>query len=75
MTNQPPPKTAKKLQSLAQMAADLRQGQHFEITRLTALKSLCSAPETAATFALHLAKLTLKKMALPFLGADSFAWC
>ncbi len=44
------------------MAADLRQGKHFEITRLTVLKSLCSDPETAAKFALHLAKLALKKM-------------
>ena len=62
MTNQPPPKTTKKLQALAQMAADLRQGKHFDITRLTLLKSLCSDSEAAAEFALHLAKLTLKKM-------------
>ncbi|MDY0169356.1 MAG: hypothetical protein RBS80_22625 [Thermoguttaceae bacterium] len=62
MTNQPPPKTTKKLQALAQMAADLRQGKHFEITRLTVLKSLCSDSEAAVEFALHLAKLTLKKM-------------
>jgi len=62
MTNDVPIKTTKKIQALAQMAADLRQGKHFEITRLTVLKSLCSDPETAAKFALHLAKLTLKKM-------------
>ncbi len=62
MKNDVPPKTTKKLQSLAQMAADLRQDRHFDITRLTVLKSLCSDPKTAATFALHLAKLTLKKM-------------
>ena len=62
MTNDVPIKTTKKIQALAQMAADLRQGKHFEITRLTILKSLCSDPETAAKFALHLAKLTLKKM-------------
>ena len=44
------------------MAADLRQGKHFNITRLTLLKSLCTDPQAASCFALHLAKLTLKKM-------------
>ncbi len=62
MKDQPPPKTTKKLQALVQMATDLRQGKHFKITRLTVLKRLCGDPATAAEFALHLAKLTLKRM-------------
>lgn len=47
---------------VAQIAAELRQGKDFNITRLTLLKSLCSDPEAAAKFALHLAKRTLEKM-------------
>jgi hypothetical protein len=31
-----------KVRKLAQLAADLRRGEHFQITRLTILKSLCS---------------------------------
>jgi len=54
--------TIKKLQTLAPIAADLRQGQHFNITRLTILKDLCADPKAAATFARHIAKLTRRKM-------------
>jgi hypothetical protein len=57
-----PANIVKKIQTLAQMAAELRQGRDFSITRLTLLKSLCSDPEAAAKFALHLASLTQKKM-------------
>jgi hypothetical protein len=57
-----PAKTVKKLQTLAQIATDLRQGEHFNITRLTMLKSLCSDPEAAAKFAVHLASRTQKRM-------------
>ncbi|NQT15425.1 MAG: hypothetical protein HQ582_21895, partial [Planctomycetes bacterium] len=60
-----PPKTLKKLQTLAQIAVDLRQGKDFNITRLTMLKSLCSDPEAAAQFALHIAKKTQQAMKRP----------
>ena len=59
---EPTPKFVKPIQTLAQIAAELRQGKHFKISRLTLLKGLCSDPEVAAAFALHLANLTLKKM-------------
>lgn len=60
--NEVSPKIIKKIQTLAQIAADLRDGKDYNITRLTLLKSLCSDPEAAAKFALHLAKRTLEKM-------------
>ncbi len=52
----------KKIQTLAQIAADLAEGQNFNITRLTILKGLCADPDAAAKFALHIAKLAQKKM-------------
>jgi len=55
------PPTAKKLRTLAQIAAGLQEGEHFNITRLIVLKGFCADPETAAKFALHLAKLTQTK--------------
>jgi hypothetical protein len=69
---QPPSSTAKvipKIRRLAQMAAELQQGNHFEVTRLTTLKSLCEDATAAARFAVHLAQLTYKRMqekACPF---------
>ena len=57
-----PAKTVKKFQTLDQIAADLRNGKDYNIARLTMLKSLCSDPEAAAKFAVHLASLTQKKM-------------
>lgn len=54
--------TLKNIQALARIAADLRKGQHFNITRLTILKGLCADPKAAARFALHIAKLAQKKM-------------
>ena len=63
--NEIPPKTLKKIQTLAQIAADLRQGEDFNITRLTVLKSLCSDPEAAAQFALYIAKKTQQAMKSP----------
>ncbi len=54
--NEVSPKALKKVQSLDKMAADLRSGQQFKITRLTMLKSLCEDSEAAAEFALFLAK-------------------
>jgi hypothetical protein len=57
-----PSKAAPKIRRLAQMAAALRQGEHFEVTRLTTLKSLCADAQAAARFAVHLAQLTSRKM-------------
>jgi hypothetical protein len=48
-----------------QIATDLGQGKHFNITRLTMLKSLCSDEEVAAEFALHVAKKTQQAMKRP----------
>ena len=56
------PAAVKKIQTLVQIAEDLRHGKHFEITRLTMLKSFCSDPVAGAKFALHLAKKTQHSM-------------
>ncbi len=53
--NEVSPKIVKKIQTLTQIAAELRQGKHFNMTRFALLKSLCSDPEAAANFALHIA--------------------
>ena len=58
---QPSPAVVKKIQALAKLAADLRQGQHFNITRLTLIKSLCSDPDAAAKFVVHIAKLAQRQ--------------
>ena len=63
--NEVPPKTLKKVQTLTEIAADLRQGKDFNITRLTTLKNLCSDPEAAAQFALYIAKKTQQAMKRP----------
>jgi len=63
--NEAPPNIAKKLRTLAQIAADVRQGKDFNITRLTMLKSLCSDPDAAAQFALHIAKKTQQAVKRP----------
>ena len=52
----------RRIQTLAEIAAELRQGKSFKVTRLTLLKNLCNRPEDAAKFAVHLAKRTLKRM-------------
>jgi len=49
--NEVSPKIVKKIQTIAQIAAELRQGRDFNITRLTLLKSLCSDPDAAAMLA------------------------
>ena len=43
-----PSKVVPKIRRLAQMAVALRQGEHFEVTRLTTLKSLCADAQAAA---------------------------
>jgi len=55
MTN-PKNKNRQKVQRLAQMARDLRAGEHFEITRLTTIKSLAQEPKAANRFGLYLAE-------------------
>jgi len=55
-------KVIPKIRQLATMAAELREGASFNITRLTTLKSLCEDATAAARFALHLAQLTYNKM-------------
>jgi hypothetical protein len=52
----------RKIQTLAEIATELRQGKSFKVTRLTLLKNLCDRPEDAAKFAVHLAQRTLKRM-------------
>ncbi len=41
----PLPPAVKKLRTLAQIAARLQEGDHFDITRLTTLKGFCEDPE------------------------------
>ena len=60
-TNQPSAAVVKKIQALAKLATDLHHGQHFNITRLTIIKSLCSDPAAAAKFAVHIAKLAQRQ--------------
>jgi hypothetical protein len=62
MERRPASKTAPKIRRLAQMAAELQEGDNFEVTRLTTLKSLCEDSKAAAQFAVHLAKQTYQKM-------------
>lgn len=56
------PKVLQKIETLAQIAAELRQGERFKVTRLTLLKGLCDDPQAAAQFALYLAKKTRQRM-------------
>ena len=53
---------APKIRRLAQVAAELREGGSFNITRLTTLKSLCEDSKAAVQFALYLAKQTYQNM-------------
>ena len=53
---------SKKIQKLSQLTQELYEGEWFNITRLTVLKSLCEKPEIAAQFVLYLAKITKQKM-------------
>ena len=57
-----PEQAARKIKALAQIASQIREGENFQITRLTVLKSLCSDHEAAAHFALHIAKLARRQM-------------
>jgi hypothetical protein len=55
-------KVVKKVEKLEEIAQSLRQGGHFSITRLTALKGLCEDPKAAGAFALFLARKIQKRM-------------
>lgn len=54
---------AVKARKFAEMAAELRQGRDFSITRLTSVKNLCQEPATAARFVTYLARITLERVA------------
>jgi len=60
--SQPTPQIAAKVQKLARIIPALRSGEHFQITRLTTVKSLCQTPYDAACFVLHIARLTHRRM-------------
>jgi len=51
-----------RIRKLAQLAVDLRRGEHFEITRLTILKSLCKEPAVANRFVHYLAQKTWERV-------------
>jgi hypothetical protein len=55
-------KVASKVRQLANIAAALREGASFNITRFTTIKSLCEDSTAAARFAVHLAQLTYRTM-------------
>ena len=63
MPPQPPRLVVQKVRKLAEIAASLRQGKDFSITRLTALKGLCEDPRAAHAFALFLARHARQKLA------------
>ncbi len=60
-TNSPSTAVMKKIRTLATLATDLHHGQHFNITRLTLIKSLCSDPGATAEFAVYIAKLAQRQ--------------
>jgi len=62
MPQSPSPQIVNKVKKLAEIAEGLRQGKHFEVTRLTTIKSLCGEPEAAAAFALFLAQRIQSRM-------------
>jgi hypothetical protein len=62
MPQSPSAQIVNKVKKLSEIAEGLRQGKHFEVTRLTTIKSLCGEPEAAAAFALFLAQRIQKKM-------------
>jgi hypothetical protein len=57
---------ATKLKKLALLAQELRGGEHFQITRLTVLKSWCEDPVAAGRFTLHLAERSKGRAAKKF---------
>jgi hypothetical protein len=59
-----PNDAARKIRRLAEITAVLRDGteKHFEVTRLTSLKSLCQERDVAMRFGLHLAEHAQEQM-------------
>ena len=53
---------ASRIGKLAEIAQELREGERFEITRLTRIKALCEEPQVASDFAMYVARLTWDKM-------------
>ena len=56
------PQIVKKVKKLSEIAEELHHGKHFDVTRLTTIKSLCGDPEAATSFALFLAQRIQGKM-------------
>jgi hypothetical protein len=54
-TRRPVDPATKKVEKLEEIAAELRQGENFSITRLTVLEGLCEDRRAAGEFALFLA--------------------
>ena len=61
-----PDKAAVKINRLVEIAAQLRNGQHFQITRLTLLKGLCEDQTAAMRFGLYLTKRAQAKATKEF---------
>jgi hypothetical protein len=55
-------KVIQKVEKLARIADELRQGQDFPVTRLTTLKGLCEDPKAAGAFALFLTRKVQRTM-------------
>ena len=53
---------ASRIGKLAEIAQELREGERFELTRLTRIKFLCQDPQLTAEFATYMAKLTWDNM-------------
>jgi len=51
--------TASRIGKLAEIAQELREGERFEITRLTRIKALCEEPQAAADFTIYIAAMQL----------------
>ncbi len=52
----------KKIEKLEDVAFDLREGQHFSVTRLRTIKGLCQNAADAGAFALFLARKIQRRM-------------
>jgi hypothetical protein len=50
------------IRALEQIVSDLRQGQSYQITRLTRLKRLCAEAEAATQFAAFVAQRSLQRL-------------
>jgi predicted ATPase len=62
MASSPSKETLKRVRKLAEIAAELRQGDDFPVIRLTTIKSLCAEPQAVAGFAFFLAQRVQTKM-------------